>query len=65
MDKNELTSRIYDKLFDMVGFSENHVDIEHDIEITDQYIENNEIYISINKNGFFDGWYKLKVTKQR
>ena len=60
MDKNELTSQIYDKLFDMVGFSE-----DHDIEITDQYIENNEIYISINKNGFFDGWYKLKVTKKR
>ena len=64
MDKNELTSRIYDKLFDVVGISENH-DIEHDIEITDQYIENNEIYISINKNGFFNGWYKLKVTKKR
>ena len=49
--KKELLNRIYDKLFDMVGFSEHHVPIETDIEIIDQRVSCEDIYISILENG--------------
>ena len=49
--KKELLNRIYDDLFDMVGFSEHHVPIETDIEIIDQRVSCEDIYISILENG--------------
>ena len=49
--KKELLNRIYDKLFDMVGFSEHHVPMEYDIEISDQRVSCEDISITILENG--------------
>lgn len=51
VSKQEMLNRVYDKLFDMVGFSEHHVDVESDIEITDQSVSEDGIYIQILEDG--------------
>lgn len=50
----ELSNRIYDKLFDNVGTSKHHVELEENINIINQYIEGNKIYIELGDGSLFE-----------
>lgn len=51
MKTKEMTDRIFDKIFDNIGMSQHHVDIEHNAEIIDCSVSNNIIELDIEENG--------------